>query len=76
MVPQIALPTVPFPSSLRAQLQSVPPKPQGPLVNGHVTFEMTLTTKPMIAVTKRNEKIAWTRVTRRILIEVTVTSDV
>jgi hypothetical protein len=30
----------------------------------------------MIAVTKRNEKIACTRVTRRILIEVTVTSDV
>src|SRR5262249_43179217 len=40
------------------------------------TFEIMLTAKPMIAVTKRNEYIAWTRVTRRILIEVTVASDV
>ena len=41
-----------------------------------VTFEIMFTTKPIIAVTKRNEKIACTRVARRILVEVTVTSDV
>ena len=45
--------------------------------NGHhERFDRMFTTKPMIAATKKNEKIACSSVTRRMAVVVTTTSEV